>query len=138
MSAEIYDSFDSLINNLVEQAANNGDANRGLVQRKWRIPPEWDSSPTDIEGLGEPFDRSDINADYPTFFSGDGTAGDCASAKLQLDHVAHQERAFRLRHATSVRCCMHAASRRVGQSRDGGSFQRIYNHAQDLIVAGSA
>lgn len=138
MPAEIYDQFSQQISNLQEVADNNAQANLGEEQRDWRVPFDWEGDPFDIEGLGDPFDRTDMNEDYPEFFTDNSSVGDCMAAKIQADHLGSQERAFRLRHATSVRCCMHAASRRNGQGdQAAGSFARIVNHIQDLISAGS-
>jgi hypothetical protein len=134
---QIYDSFDASLTDLISTAENVAQSLRGQVQRMWRIPPEWDSSPTDIQALGTGFLQDDVLADYGTFFNSDtGTASDCMSAKLQSDHLSMQERSWRMRQMTHVRAMAHSAGRRNGQAQGAGSFGRIYAQAQDLLAEG--
>jgi hypothetical protein len=138
MAAQIYDQFSSQITNLQEQATNVSDANLEDVQREWRVPDGWVSGPTDIFGMGPPFTREEMNDDYQSILTSDSGAGDAMACKIQADHLACQERAFRLQFATGIRCLTHAASRRAGHgSASDGCFARITDHLVDLIVAGA-
>lgn len=111
------------------------------VLREWYLGgPGWSGDPLDIEGIRLAFARDGAGLIYGvSLASPDGSGGDAASAKLQSDYLACLERAFRLRHATPVRCAMHAAARRLGHGTAGvGVFGRIAAYAQDLIVSGAS
>jgi len=123
---------------LVSDKINKG--NTDVDQRIWRLPVAWLGDPLDIPSFMLPFDRVLINDDYTTVFSNtDGREADAMAAKLQGDHVASQERAFRYRHASHIRTCMHAANRRKGHALPGsGVHARILEHVQDVIVSRTA
>lgn len=110
------------------------------VQRIWRLPPRWPGDPLDIPNFKPPFDRSLISVDYMLSFSSlQGREADAVAAKLQGDHVSAQERAFRFRHASHIRCGMHSANRRKGHALAGGGvFARVVGHVQDVIVSRNA
>jgi hypothetical protein len=106
-------------------------------QRRWQMPEPgaWNKNLFDITGLTEAYDRGPLNRVYMRAFTkgpqtgyldkgpeGEGRVSDCMAMKIQIDYLAIQERAFRLRHSSSVRCSMHAAVRRRGQS--------VWNDAQ--------
>ena len=137
--ATIDPTFLGQINNLKEDArrvyvaslagsdTNGNLSSSNLDQRRWQVPLGIDI--TDPAGIGTAFDRSKINLIYIRALTkgpplglgdnapeGEGRVSDCQVEKIQLDYLAAQERAFRLRHASSVRCVMHAANRRRGQS----------------------
>lgn len=120
-----------------------------IRQRKWQMPEPgtWDLNLFHISGtpgtgsIKDAFDRTRPNKLYTRALlkgqpidakdiapAGEGRVADCQAMKIQIDHLAVQERAFRLRHATSVRCVMHAAVRRRGHSNwndVAGGFQLI-------------
>lgn len=104
-------------------------------QRKWQMPNPWtwNLSLFNISGgdssIKGAFDRSRANSLYTRALlkgrrlddgdlaqPGEGRTSDCQAEKIQIDYLAIQERAFRLRHSTSIRCSMHAAVRRRGHS----------------------
>lgn len=100
-------------------------------QRKWQMPAPngWDLDLFNISGISKAFDRDTANKVYMRALTkgpvvgaldlapeGEGRIADCQAMKIQIDYLAVQERAFRLRHSTSIRCAMHAASRRRGHS----------------------
>ena len=100
-------------------------------QRKWQIPEAngWDLNLFSISDMNNAFDRATINevylraqmktdpvGDFDKAPAGEGRVSDCQVLKLQIDYMAVRERAFRLRHATSIRCKMHGATRRRGHS----------------------
>jgi len=115
--------------------------NLDLDQRVWEIPDEnaWNGDPFDILGISSAFDRTEMANDYPSFLTPPfGSVGDTAACKLQSDLLGAQERAYRMREASPIRCVMHAAVRRNGHSNPGvGNFARIDAYLQDMIVAGS-
>lgn len=130
-------------NNIANQQAVSDKVNNGnidVAQRIWRVPIGWVGDPLDITAFRSPFERLTINEDYMlTFQSEDGREADAMAAKLQGDHVSCQERAFRYRHASHIRCGMHGANRRRGHARAGdGIHARVLDHVQDVIVSRNA
>jgi hypothetical protein len=138
--ARIYSRYDDQNNNLISTADNVSESNRDNSQRRWRVPVSWTTPPWMIKELGDPaFSRSEMDSEYPQFFYiPGGKVADCMVAKIQSDHLASQERAWRLRHASSIRCQMHAAARRKGQGDPGaGSFAKLTTHLLDILVSGN-
>jgi len=109
--------------------------------RKWMIPANYvGQNPVGIldqASLGPPFSRAVLNALYPLVFVFEGSAGDEMACRAQADYLSSQERAFRLRHATTVRCIIHSAGRRMGHGSVVGPLGRVVVYVQDLIVAGA-
>lgn len=105
-------------------------------QRKWQLPFSWnwDNNLFHIfgpAGIQSAYDRTCPNDLYVRALTkgapisngcssdapdGEGRVSDCMAEKVQIDYLAIQERAFRLRHATPIRCAIHAAVRRRGHS----------------------
>jgi hypothetical protein len=150
--AILYSRYVAQSSNLGGNAGSNAFANEELGQRVWEVPdqnfspgPSWSGNPLDIghephEGviaeIANAFDRIEIEEAYPFFLLPPfGSMGDTASAKLQSDLLGAQERAYRLRAQTPIRCGIHAAVRRAGQG--SSNFGRIDNYLQDLITAGT-
>lgn len=99
----------------------------------------WAGEPLDVEDIANAFLRTQTGLQYGlALTSQSGSVGDAASAKFQSDNLAVQERSFRLRHASGVRCALHAASRRAGHANALGAPSRVGLYAQDLLVAGGA
>lgn len=138
--ATIYSRYVAQSTKLRNDASKVDDANRDEGQRVWETPDQssWSGNPLDIQGIKEAFDRKEMAQDYPTFLLPPfGSMGDTAACKLQSDMLGAQERAYRLRSQTSIRCTMHAAARRGGHGDGGmGNFARIDAYLQDLILAG--
>lgn len=139
---KIHEVFTSTLDAIVEanRAAYEGaEAGGG---RKWFAPPTnegWDGNPQDIPGLATAFDRQEIETNYEEVFqdpSNVGTVGDVISLKTQSDYVACVERAYRSRHATSVRCIAHHLGRRRGHGDAESLFNAgITKFAQDALIA---
>ena len=107
-------------------------------QRSWMVP-DLGTGDLTVPGLAKAFDRSTVADNYSQILtSQDGTDGDAMAAKLQSDHLAAQERAYRLRSAGPVRCGLHAAARRAAHGMTNGVFGRVDSYVQDLLLAGSA
>lgn len=140
MTATLYSSFVGQIVTEAAMCANIAAANRGIPQRKWRIPLNFPGDPLGIPSISIPYDRSDMNVAYQVAYT-DGVSriADAMAIKLQADHVGSQERAFRFRHGSAIRNTMHAANRRIGHSTPGtGVHNRMAEHVQDVIVSGFA
>jgi hypothetical protein len=107
-------------------------------QRQWMVPDLGSGSFT-IPGFAGAFDRSEPATGYgESFTSENGSAGDAMAAKLQSDYLAAQERAYRSRKNSKIRCGFHAATRRTAHGAAAGVFARVAGHVQDVIQAGSA
>lgn len=123
---ELNEDFVNHMQVLQDTAEANGAATCLDGQRKWYYPPlnGWSGNVTDITGMNDAFARDDLGTQYQavnTAASG-GTIGESMVVKLQNDYIAAAERAFRTRHASSVRCRIHAASRRKGHGNSLGIF----------------
>jgi hypothetical protein len=127
---------------LKDHATGVAAAHTGAQLRRWYLAwlAGWSGDPLDLNGMADAFARTGLGAMYGAALTDNrGASGDAASAKLQSDYLGAMERAFRLRHATPIRCALHAAARRLGHSHAGaGIFARVETYAQDLIVAGAA
>lgn len=121
-------------------------------QRAWAIPdpgdgPTWDYSLyslTGPTGMNQAFRRNNsyvlpgLNEQYVVAHTaGNGTQAEATSAKYQIDELAAMERAFRLRHATHVRCQAHAAARRGAHGSPLGVIYRKIKAANDFLLAGA-
>lgn len=110
---------------------DDSDGNCVTSQRKWQIPTPntWDLNLFNISGISGAFDRATANQVYIRALTkgpkvglldkapeGEGRVADCQAMKIQIDYMATMERAFRLRHASSIRCKLHSAARRRGHS----------------------
>lgn len=154
VKGEVYPVFEGRQSEFKRDAANHAASDiggTGGVQRRWQLPsaPPPDTGPAapfdgdllDVPKLHEPhFVRDDINTTYQQCLSDaddPGTIGDTIALKLQMDRVAAEERAFRTRHATLVRCFAHGAGRRYGQ---GSSlmFPSVVTQVSRILAAGGA
>jgi hypothetical protein len=136
----IHPVFSNNIANHQTTSQRTYEGNIDSNQRIWRLPPGWATDPLNIPLFRPPFERVDIDKDYvDTFLTDEGREADAMAAKWQGDHVGSQERAFRYRHKSNIRCCMHAANRRNGHSKtDSGIHARVLSHVVDLIQARNA
>ena len=124
---ELDAAFLAHLETLKDVALANADASCGVGQRTWYVPPlnEWSGDPLDLINMKSAFDRTAINTLYVQVVSNtdqDGRIGEAMLLKLQLDYIAALERSYRTRHASSVRCRIHAAARRAGHASSGGLF----------------
>lgn len=137
------DSFLANVAALQAHAENVAAAEANTQLRSWMLSviAYWSGNPLDINGMAQAFTRTDNSNTYAAVLAdpSKGSAGDAASAKLQSDYLALQERSFRLRHATPIACRLTAAARRLGHGAAGnGVFARVTSFAQDQLVAGSS
>ena len=94
----------------------------------------------DIPNLHLPFDRETLNEQYRDLHKDDKkstTTGGASVLKQQIDYVACAERAYRLRHATPVRCILHHSVRKEAHGHEVGVFQRVLTILQDNLKASS-
>jgi len=125
--AKVYPEFLAHIDAIVESSQAASDATCLEGQRRWDYPPTglgWYGDPYDLANMNGAFDRTPFNTDYVAVISTPGQrVGEAIVIKLQLDYIAMMERAFRTRHASSIRCKLHASSRRGGHANLDGPFK---------------
>lgn len=136
--AEVRERFSAQIDSLMDNAGRVLNSLQNGF-RKWHTPDlnGWSGDPLDIVGLPQAFDRDENASDYREAVTRDGTVGDLTASQLQGDYLAIQQRAFAVRHATLCRSAVHAASRRHGQSANGGVFAHgVRSYIENLVRAG--
>jgi hypothetical protein len=142
---ELDDHFDKNTTKLKEVSQAAAEALQNVNLRQWFIgdPDLWSENgyqgdPLDIVQMSENFDRTDVGNDYVnTFGDENSSTGDQVALKKESDWLAALERAFRSRHASPVRCAIHAAGRRLGHGDDAGVWARVKNQIIDIAKAGS-
>lgn len=137
---QVHDRFTAQVQKL---AAEAGLLHKGVTSgegREWQLGDlnGWSGDVTDIPGMSRPFDRKAIGQNFADVYQGTpGTTGDAATLRLQNDYLAAMERAFRTRHASSVRLTIMAAGRRKGHAdAQGPLLDGVIRYAQDLLKAG--
>jgi hypothetical protein len=142
--ASIDSTFEKRIRHLEEAAQASADAFRDgySTYLKWCTPKEVKDL-LDVPSLHNPaWDRNKLNEMYCSqVLAGPGDAGgtvaDCIGVKSQIDFMAVEERAFRLRHATYSRCAAMAHGRLDGYGKkDRGVFSFVLNSIDSIINAG--
>ena len=111
------------------------------MQRLWMIPTGaaggWSFNPTDIPGIGDPFDRSDVNSDYADEYSGAGEdkIKVAMGLNVEIGYMCMMERAFRERHRTPTRALMLLAGRRAahGDVVNGVHKSSVEGFVQELL-----
>lgn len=123
------------------------DGLRGDAQRRWCNTASPAGSPlpldpADIAGLHRPhFDRTGLNTTYAQVvrsFEDAGTVAETIAIKLQLDYLAAEERAWRVRHSSLPRALCHAHGRRAAQADRGRVFRAVELAVAEILAAGGA
>lgn len=111
------------VNDLVKKARSFADHFRDYTTwRAWHTPEEVGDL-LDVPSLHNPtWNRNAINILYSEKILGGpgkkgGTCGDLIAMKIQADFMAVEERAFRTRHASYVRCASLAHGRLDGHGK---------------------
>lgn len=111
--------------------------------REWWTP-DGVKDPLDVPSLHNPnWDRNSINQLYSdTILQGkadtSGTVGDLIAMKWQADFMAVEERAFRTRHASMIRCAALSHGRLDGHSRpDKSVFSFLRDSVDHAIKEGA-
>lgn len=144
--ADVLAPFNTRIAELRAQAEAQAKSFKGEGFRPWNIPDDLEPAQhliNDIRilhgGTDKGFDRTTINKKYEECFqdaSNPGTGGDVIGLKLQMDWLAAAERAFRFRHASTVRLLTHAMCRRWFQSK-GPAIKYVETAVKNVIQAGA-
>lgn len=137
----VHDVFKKRLKNLQGCAQKIYDGFTGSGQRVWDIPEDLSAASLfEIASLHKPsFDRESINTNFKEAIASaenPGTVGDVIGLTLQCDYNAAEERAFRFRHASPVRCFAHSAARQKGRAK-GPVLPRIEEDAANSIAAGA-
>jgi len=129
--------LESKANKMAEQFRNYG------TYREWHTPKDT-GDPLDVPSLHTPaWERNNINQLYSVDIlagpgKAGGTCGDLIAMKWQADFMAAEERAFRTRHASLVRCAAMAHGRFHGHGVAGKSiFSFLKDAVQTHINAGA-
>jgi hypothetical protein len=116
--SKITEKFNKRIDELIEKARDHSDSFRRFNERRnWHTPAGLkDANLLQIPGLHAPdWDRNEINEIYSQLVESAGKEGGSDSGlmqmKIQNDFMAVEERAWRLRHASLVRCACVAHGR---------------------------
>ena len=105
--------------------------------RDWHMPSTT-GDPLDVPSLHNPaWDRNGINRLYSVDILAEpgrkaGTVGDLIAMKWQADFMAAEERAFRTRHASMIRCASLSHGRWDGHGTAGKS---IFSFLKDAVQA---
>lgn len=133
--------FSSRITDLEQKAQKIADAFRNSSYAEWHVPDDV-QDPLDVPGLDKAWARNSISQQYDkivgTQGEGSGSVGAAQALKLQADFLAVEERAFRTRHASFVRCAAMAHGRLDGHGKQGrGVFSFIKDGLQTQIDFGN-
>lgn len=125
--------------NLIVQSYINASSILSDTQRTWMMPALLQGKPFDPSWPGHPYTRNFLNLIYPVInIFRLGSTGDAMACKIQADYLSAQERAFRLRHASHIRCLVHSAGRKMAHTDlNAGVLIRPIAYVQDLISSGS-
>ncbi len=134
MSQDMSAKFQDFNRGLTDQSAKISQDLQGKeISRVWMVP-EGDWDPFQPSTIAKLFDRSDANQSYQDALHQGGAMGQASAAKVQIDHLARHERAFRLRHTQLIRAALHAAARRKGHGNDAGVHVGVVQqYVQDLL-----
>lgn len=146
-SGKVDPAFQKRITQLEERAKKISEKFKSLQGPiPWNVPDELkDKELLDVPGLhGPAWDRNGINELYSNkILAGPlkegGTTGDLIAMKWQADFMATEERAFRTRHASFVRCAAFMHGRLDGHGKPKVSiFSFLKDGVQSFIDAGKS
>jgi hypothetical protein len=117
---------------------------RQSTPRPWHTPETMKNTDLlDVPNLHEPaWNRDKLNERYSSEILTEdpesrGTQGDIIATKMQIDFMAEEERAWRLRHATPARCAAVAHGRLSGHGiANQGVFSRLEKTVDKFLIVG--
>ena len=142
--AKIDPKFEDRIKDLEKRAKDFSEHFRNHTKyRKWHTP-EKVKDPLDVPSIDNPtWDRNSLNRTYSKDIVGKagddaGSFGDAMATKWQIDFMAVEERAFRTRHASLIRCASLAHGRLDGHGKpQKGIFSFLKDGCQSAIDFGA-
>lgn len=134
-------AFSKRISDLEQKAQKISSAFRNQSYMEWHMPDEV-QDPLDVPSLDKAWARNSINQEYDKLVGkqadASGSVGGAAAMKMQADFLAVEERAFRTRHASFVRCAAMAHGRLDGHGKTSrGIFSFIKDGIQSKIDLGN-
>lgn len=140
--AKIVKSMQDQVKALAEQNKKCAEAVKEYgVGRVWMLGATgadgWDGDVTDLTDMKQAFDRSEIVDTFNEIMNQEdpGTVSDKIAMKFQSDYLAAMDRAFRTRHAGTIRSELFAADRRFLQG-EGNLENWSINNLQNVISRG--
>jgi hypothetical protein len=142
---KITSAFRKRIEELEARAREFSEQFRRFSQpRKWHTPESMrDKNLLDVASLHEPaWNRDEANRIYSqdvlSQSSDRGTTGDLIGLKKQIDFMAVEERAFRMRHASFIRCAAMSHGRLDGHgTQTYGVFSTLKSSIDNDFMRGS-
>lgn len=135
--ARLHPVFTNFVNALRRHSAETATALLDGAESDWFAPPGV-TNVTNPSAITPGFDREPISSNYERVLKdATGTVGQAGALKLQLDILGAAERAFRLRHASALRCAYHGAARLRGHGNPQGPIAYMQQITQDILKAGS-
>lgn len=133
-------AFLKRISDLEEKARDHADHFRDhTTYRKWHVPKTF-NDPLDVPSLHVPaWERNPINKRYSEEIVGKwgddaGSHGDAHAMKWQADYMTMEERAFRTRHASMIRCASFAHGRLDGHGQQGESLFTFFKEGVQTAI----
>jgi hypothetical protein len=142
---EIDAKFKERVSDLETRAREQSEQfRRQDTPRPWHTPETMKNTDLlDVPNLHEPaWNRDKLNENYSSNILNDdpaerGTQGDIVATKMQIDFMAEEERAWRLRHATPARCAAIAHGRLAGHGLVNASvFSRLEKTIDKFLIVG--
>lgn len=136
--ANVDPKFDERVKDLELRAEDFAEHFRNHTKyRKWHTP-EKVTDILDVPSIDNPtWDRNSANQLYSDtivgqYGDGAGSMGDAMAMQWQIDFMAVEERAFRTRHASMIRCASFAHGRLKGH---GTPNQGVFSFLKDGVKA---
>lgn len=138
---QIIENTTNLAASLMQHAQAMRDATQTTGESRWFRPSNWQGNVFDINDLGTALSREELYTAFRNAVSSpdsSGTVGDLQAILVQGDNLAAAERAFRMRHASSVRTKLHASGRHRGHGDPNGVVNNGHgNYLKQLIQLAS-
>jgi hypothetical protein len=138
--ATVDSKFEKRIEELEKKAKNFSEHFKNHTKfREWHMPKEV-KDPLDVPSLDNPtWDRNNINQKYSQEIVGQfrdqaGSMGDAMAMKWQADFMAVEERAFRTRHASMIRCASLAHGRLDGHGKPKKSVFSFLKDGVETVI----
>lgn len=133
--------FETRINDLAEKARTiSKNLQTPSEPRMWHTPSDMTNNLMDVPNLHEPcWNRDPLNSlycDVVLSLDRGGVVSDLIGLKRQINFMAVEERAWRLRHATKSRCMVVAHGRLHGHGVERNVFTMMKNEIENIFLRG--
>lgn len=140
---KIDDKFQARISDLQQKAKSQSEHFKSHSgTREWHTPEEMKTRDLmDVPNLHEPsWNRDNLNqlySDTILAMENGGVVGDLIGVKRQINFMAVEERAWRLRHASKSRCLALSHGRLDGHGHRQGVFKMVENDIENRMKLGA-